>query len=279
MRAALGLSAGALAKIVRVEDGRTVRRWEAGEREIPGPVIVILERAIGYLESTKLIDKQLAMLRSGKMTSGETTRAGRIDQTDTDIERLTASRKSLAEALEILTRQPANDDSDRVHWYTLQRTTPLFDPAQKNEWSIPGELSPEAALAYFAKHEGFDEGLEVADDEGPPTEFVLEKREVLRRQIGASQRLSAGRAIETYAVRRLSGILIHEGVADGEPKPSLKKGKAWGFVIGSANLPEDQFRGGHLFREDERAVLRSRQARRAPPEERQKAIIKAYRKA
>lgn len=123
-RARLGLSAGALAK--RVEDGRTVRRWEAGEREIPGPVIVILETAIGYLDSIKLIDKQLAMLRSGKMTSGETTRAGRIDQTDTDIERLTASRKSLVEALEILTRQPAKDGSDRVHWYTLQRATPLF---------------------------------------------------------------------------------------------------------------------------------------------------------
>lgn len=62
-RATLGLSAGALAKIVWVEDGRTVRRWEVGEREIPGPVIVILETAIGYLESIKLIDKQLAMLR------------------------------------------------------------------------------------------------------------------------------------------------------------------------------------------------------------------------
>lgn len=36
-RARLGLSAGALAKIVRVEDGRTVRRWEAGERESPSP--------------------------------------------------------------------------------------------------------------------------------------------------------------------------------------------------------------------------------------------------
>ncbi|MBR1071138.1 transcriptional regulator with XRE-family HTH domain [Bradyrhizobium japonicum] len=201
-RASLGLSADALAKIVRVEDGRTVRRWEAGEREIPGPVIVILEAAIGYLDSIKLIDTQLAMLRSGKMTSGETTSAGRIDQTDADIERLTVSRKSLVEAQEILTRQPANDGSDRVHWYTLQRATPLFDPAQKDEWSIPGELSPEAALAYFAKHEGFDEGLEVANDEGPLKEFVLEKREVLRRQVGASQRLSAGRVIQTYAVRR-----------------------------------------------------------------------------
>lgn len=136
-RATLGLSAGALAKIVRVEDGRTVRRWEVGEREIPGPVIVILETAIGYLDSIKLIDKQLVMLRSGKMTSGETTRAGRIDQTDPDIERLTASRKSLVEALEILTRQPANDGSDRVHWSTLQRATPLFDRHKRMNGQSP----------------------------------------------------------------------------------------------------------------------------------------------
>ena len=42
IRAALGLSAEGLAKLVRVESGRTVRRWEAGERDIPGPVRVIL---------------------------------------------------------------------------------------------------------------------------------------------------------------------------------------------------------------------------------------------
>ncbi|MEY9591044.1 transcriptional regulator with XRE-family HTH domain [Bradyrhizobium yuanmingense] len=203
-RTTLGLTADALARIVRVEDGRTVRRWEAGEREIPGPVIVILETTMGYLDSIKQIDQQLEMLRSGKMTSGETTPAGRIDQTAADIERLTASRKSLVEALEILTRQPADDSSDRVHWYTLQRTTPLFSPPQKDEWTIPCELSPEAALAYFAKHEGFGEGLEIADDDGPLTEFVLKKREVVRRQVGASQRLSAGQLVETYAVRRRS---------------------------------------------------------------------------
>jgi transcriptional regulator with XRE-family HTH domain len=201
-RAALGLSADALARIVRVEDGRTVRRWEAGEREIPGPVIVILETALGYLNSIKLIETQLEMSRSGKMRSGETTHAGRVDQTPADIERLTASRKGLLEALEILTRQPSDDGSDRVHWYTLKRSTPLFDPPQKDEWTIPGELSPEAALAHFAKHEGFNEGLEIADDDGPLTEFSLEKREVLRRQIGASQRLNAGRLVKTYSVRR-----------------------------------------------------------------------------
>ncbi|MDA9463072.1 helix-turn-helix domain-containing protein [Bradyrhizobium sp. CCBAU 53415] len=201
-RATLGLTADAFARIVRVEDGRTVRRWEAGEREIPGPVIVILETAMGYLDSIKLIDQQLEMLRSEKMKRGETTPAGRIDQTAADIERLTVSRKSLVEALEILTRQPADDGSDRVHWYTLQRATPLFDPSQKDEWTVPCELSPEAALAYFAKHEGFGEGLEIADNDGSLTEFVLEKREVLRRRVGASQRLSAGKVVDTYLVQR-----------------------------------------------------------------------------
>jgi transcriptional regulator with XRE-family HTH domain len=197
-RAALGLSADALARIVRVEDGRTVRRWEAAEREIPGPVIVILETAMGYLDSIKLIGTQLEMMRSGKM------RTGRVDQTAADIERLTVQRKSLVEALEILTRQPADDGSNRVHWYTLKRSTPLLEPSQQDEWTVPGELSPEAALAYFAKHENFSEGLEIADEDGPLTEFVLEKREVLRRQIGASQRLSAGKLIDTYLVKRRS---------------------------------------------------------------------------
>lgn len=39
----LGLSAEAFARLVRVESGRTVRRWEAGERDIPGPVTVVVE--------------------------------------------------------------------------------------------------------------------------------------------------------------------------------------------------------------------------------------------
>lgn len=42
-RHTLGLSAEGFAKLVRVESGRTVRRWEAGERDIPGPVQVITE--------------------------------------------------------------------------------------------------------------------------------------------------------------------------------------------------------------------------------------------
>jgi DNA-binding transcriptional regulator YiaG len=41
-RHALGLSAEGFARLVGVKSGRTVRRWESGEREIPGPVIKLL---------------------------------------------------------------------------------------------------------------------------------------------------------------------------------------------------------------------------------------------
>lgn len=41
-RQALGLSAERFAKLVHVESGRTVRRWESGERDIPGPVSVLV---------------------------------------------------------------------------------------------------------------------------------------------------------------------------------------------------------------------------------------------
>lgn len=42
-RKALGLSAAGLARLVRVAEGRTVRRWESGESEVPGPVSALLE--------------------------------------------------------------------------------------------------------------------------------------------------------------------------------------------------------------------------------------------
>ncbi len=41
----MSLSADRFAKLVQVESGRTVRRWEAAERDIPGPVQVLV-RAI-----------------------------------------------------------------------------------------------------------------------------------------------------------------------------------------------------------------------------------------
>ena len=45
-RHAFGLSAEGFAKLVRVESGRTVRRWEAGDRDIPGPVTALVELLI-----------------------------------------------------------------------------------------------------------------------------------------------------------------------------------------------------------------------------------------
>ena len=45
-RQALDLSAEGFAKWVKVESGRTVRRWESGERDIPGPVQVLVTAAL-----------------------------------------------------------------------------------------------------------------------------------------------------------------------------------------------------------------------------------------
>lgn len=41
-RHALGLSAEGFARAVGVRSGRTVRKWEAGDRDIPGPVIKLV---------------------------------------------------------------------------------------------------------------------------------------------------------------------------------------------------------------------------------------------
>jgi transcriptional regulator with XRE-family HTH domain len=205
-RHALGLSADGLARMVRVEDGRTVRRWEAGEREIPGPVIVLLETAMSYLAKKELIASQLEMLRSGKMRMGRSEGSAMVDDTKETIARLSEARASYESALEtltVLTRQPAvGEVSDRVHWYDLKRLNPLFNPPQKDEWSVPGELSAEAALAYFQKHEGFAEGLELCGD--LDAEFILQWRQLLRTPSPsrASHRLRAGDIVGEAYVRR-----------------------------------------------------------------------------
>ncbi len=41
-RHTLGLSTDKLAKLFQVSSGRTVRRWEAGDRDIPGPAKVLM---------------------------------------------------------------------------------------------------------------------------------------------------------------------------------------------------------------------------------------------
>jgi DNA-binding transcriptional regulator YiaG len=41
-RRKLGFSQKQLATLLKVASDRTVRRWEAGEKDIPGPVIVLM---------------------------------------------------------------------------------------------------------------------------------------------------------------------------------------------------------------------------------------------
>lgn len=43
LRHALGLSADGFARLAHVASGRTVRRWEDGSQDIPGPVVVLAE--------------------------------------------------------------------------------------------------------------------------------------------------------------------------------------------------------------------------------------------
>ena len=61
-RHALGLSAEGFARLVQVESGRTVRRWEAGDRDIPGPVIVIVEALMASREIASAVNAAVAAL-------------------------------------------------------------------------------------------------------------------------------------------------------------------------------------------------------------------------
>jgi hypothetical protein len=204
-RQTLGLSAEGLAMMVRTGDGRTVRRWESGENEIPGPVTVVLETAMGYLRERDDISRELEMLQSGRMHSSTKTFNGLEDTTAANIVRLSEAKRTLEQAFTILTRQPLSDNasSQQVHWYTLKRLNPTFDPDQKDVWTLPGETSPEAALAYFVKDARFPHRLQLCDGDDALAEFLLEKRNVLRTLSGASQRLRPGDQIEALYAKRL----------------------------------------------------------------------------
>jgi hypothetical protein len=199
----LGLSAEGLAAMVRMGDGRTVRRWESGESEIPGPVTVVLETAMDFLGQLDDISRQLEMLESGEMHSGVKWGNLQQDTTASDIARLKEAKVSIEKALVILTRQPPTDGSQstQVHWYNLERIDPKHTPGEQDRWSLPGETSPEAALAFFAKDAKFSHGLQICAD-GQPAEFLLEQRHVLRSQSGASQRLQAGDLVKTFYIKR-----------------------------------------------------------------------------
>ncbi len=63
-RAALGLSAEGFARLVRVQSGRTVRRWEAGDQDIPGPVQVLTEA----LMASRAVRRHFALAIEGDST-------------------------------------------------------------------------------------------------------------------------------------------------------------------------------------------------------------------
>lgn len=57
----LGLSAELFARVVGVESGRTVRRWEAGDRDIPGPVTVLTHLLLVSEEARARLGVQITL--------------------------------------------------------------------------------------------------------------------------------------------------------------------------------------------------------------------------
>lgn len=58
-RERLGLSQAELSLIFGVATDRTVRRWEAGERDIPGPVIVLMKLILRSAEARQILGLRL----------------------------------------------------------------------------------------------------------------------------------------------------------------------------------------------------------------------------
>lgn len=73
IRQSLGLSAEAFAKLVRVATGRTVRRWESGEQDIPGPVTLIAELSLGRIATPP---KPTTLPIRAKLPDAETRHTG-----------------------------------------------------------------------------------------------------------------------------------------------------------------------------------------------------------
>lgn len=87
-----------------------------------------------------------------------------------------------------------------VHFYSLKRATPEFSPGIRDEWSIPGALSPAEALRHFEREVGF--GLKRIDDNDLIGEFVLEQREQIVKAVRAGTSIRPGNVIATYWVGR-----------------------------------------------------------------------------
>lgn len=72
-RRALGLSAERFARVVGVESGRTVRRWEKGERDIPGPVLILLAFMLRSPGNARLVARLAEEVWSGRDGGGHQT--------------------------------------------------------------------------------------------------------------------------------------------------------------------------------------------------------------
>jgi hypothetical protein len=164
-----------------------------------------METAMDFLSQKIDLTRQLDRLNSGEMiTGGFGWGTPRADTTDESIVAVETAMKSLEDALVILTRQPPSSGrpaSRSVHWYTLLRMTPRFNPPEEDRWTLPGETSAEAALLYFEKATSFGT-LELCDPGDQMGEFVLEQRVAIRRDFGASQRVRPGNLVTTFHVRR-----------------------------------------------------------------------------
>lgn len=63
IRRAAGLTIAGLARVLRVSDEKTIRRYEAGERTISGPVQIIME----MMDAGELPNRLFAPANSGRM--------------------------------------------------------------------------------------------------------------------------------------------------------------------------------------------------------------------
>ena len=52
-RHTLGLSARGFAAAVGIASGRTVRRWERGDRPVPGPVALLVARLLSEAQAAR----------------------------------------------------------------------------------------------------------------------------------------------------------------------------------------------------------------------------------
>ena len=164
-----------------------------------------METITGNLAQRDMIDQQLELLRAGKFKLGNQTRSGNVDESPATVTQLEMQRAELESALALLLRQPETEGSPsgKVHWYQLSRRTPKHQPPEKDDWTVPGKLSPQAALFYFVKHERVAPGLELCGDDDP-SDFVLYQQELHRTQHGAAARLSPGKVLQSFSVREVA---------------------------------------------------------------------------